>query len=157
MAAASAIKSKAISNIKDESDDLQASYMNINAIGNYQAANGDYINDTDIKNKYITDYNNRINSIYDKHKNDPLKAIPEIRMLGKEINANLTNGELSAVVGRYNGLQSDIATGSKHNEEYIKTGGKQGVEENEGSRSIYYNKMNNITPIKANDFGVYNG
>lgn len=39
----------------------------------------------------------------------------------------------------------------------IKTGGKQGVEENEGSRSIYYNKMNNITPIKANDFGVYNG
>lgn len=156
MAMASTIKSKALSNIRNEVDDLEESFINLKAIPDGTNIYGENITDTTERDNLIKDWYGKVESIREKYKNDPIKSIPELRKLSKEIQTDMTYGKAAAIQNRYNQQQEDLAKAEEFSDLYTKSGGDKGTSKEQALQSFSYT-ANRVRPLQQNEFGKWNG
>lgn len=109
--------------------------------------------DTPRKKQLVDDYQQQIYEVVDSYSGDIGAALPKIKELQRKINYDITYGELGAINNRYKGQQESIAEIQKYNEEYIKSGGKNGMSGEEATALLNYetNELNNAAVQKNPD------
>lgn len=112
--------------------------------------------DTPRKQQLVDDYQQQIYGVVDSYSGDIGAALPKIKELQRKINYDMTYGELGAINNRYKSQQESIADIQKYNEEYIKSGGKNGMSGEEAQALLNYemNELNNA-PVQKNPDGTW--
>jgi hypothetical protein len=112
--------------------------------------------DTPRKQQLVDDYQQQIYGVVDSYSGDIGAALPKIKELQRKINYDMTYGELGAINNRYKSQQESIADIQKYNEEYIKSGGKNGISGEEAQALLNYetNELNN-TPVQKSPDGTW--
>lgn len=112
--------------------------------------------DTPRKQQLVDDYQQQIYGVVDSYSGDIGAALPKIKELQRKINYDMTYGELGAINNRYKSQQESIADIQKYNEEYIKSGGKNGISGEEAQLLLNYetNELNNV-PVQKNPDGTW--
>lgn len=112
--------------------------------------------DTPRKQELVDAYQQQIYGVVDSYAGDIGAALPKIKELQRKINYDMTYGELGAINNRYKSQQESIADIQKYNEEYIKSGGKNGISGEEAQALLNYemNELNN-TPVQKDASGTW--
>ncbi len=112
--------------------------------------------DTKRKQELVDGYQQEIYQVVDQYSGDIGAALPKIKELQRKINYDMTYGELGAINNRYKSQQESIADIQKYNEEYIKSGGKNGMSGKESQALLDYetNELNNA-PVQKNADGTW--